>query len=100
MPPPSSSSCASSLQDPYLTGVYAREYVQGAQEGEDPNYVMLSMALKHFAVYEEETNRFGSNANVTMFDLLDTCRGELAPFSGRRRGTLHGREANRHLLPL
>jgi len=59
-------------EDGYLTGQYSVEYIRGAQEGEDPHYVQLALGVKHFAVYQTETNRFASNANVSTFDLLDT----------------------------
>jgi beta-glucosidase-like glycosyl hydrolase len=77
-------------EDPYLTGAYAVEVVRGAQEGEDAAHVMLSMAVKHFALYQMETDRFGSNANATNFDLLDTY---LPPYAaafteGRASGSM------------
>ena len=59
-------------EDGYLSGEYALEYIKGAQEGEDPAHLMLALAVKHFALYQEETNRFGSNQNVSTFDLLDS----------------------------
>lgn len=60
-------------EDGYLAGVYAIEYVKGAQMNEDdPFHIQLSMALKHYAGYESETNRFVSNFSFSAFDLLDT----------------------------
>ena len=60
-------------EDGYLAGAYAVEYVQGAQESpDDPSHLMLSMALKHYAGYESETNRMASNFAFSAFDLLDT----------------------------
>ena len=77
-------------EDPFLAGVYGVEVLRGAQEGEDARYVQLSMAVKHFAVYQMETDRFGSDANVTNFDLLDTY---LPPYAaafidGRAMGSM------------
>jgi len=57
---------------PTLTGAYAVEVVRGAQEGEDAAHVMLSMGLKHYAVYEWETDRPSADANVSSYDLLDS----------------------------
>ena len=59
-------------EDGYLAGAYAVEYIRGAQEGEDPAHLMLSLGVKHYALYQEETQRFSSNQNVSNFDLLDT----------------------------
>jgi beta-D-xylosidase 4 len=65
-------------EDGYLAGSYAIEYVKGAQlNEEDPFHIQLSMALKHFAGYQSETNRFVSNFSFSTFDLLDTF---LKPF--------------------
>ena len=57
-------------EDPALTGFYAEEVTRGQQEGEDPNYMLLSAGLKHYAGYEREADRFASNDNMTNFDLL------------------------------
>lgn len=46
-------------EDPLLSGEYAVAYLRGAQEGADPHYLQLSMGLKHYVSYEEETNRMG-----------------------------------------
>jgi len=78
-------------EDPFLGGVYAEEYVRGAQESaDDPNHLQLAMSQKHFAGYQEETNRFASNWSFSMFDLIDTY---LAPFAagfsaGKSVGTM------------
>ena len=72
-------------EDGYLAGQYAIQYVHGAQENaDDPSRLMLSMALKHFAGYQSETNRFDSDFAFSAFDLLDTF---LVPYeSGFMRG--------------
>jgi xylan 1,4-beta-xylosidase len=78
-------------EDPALVGAYAVEYVRGAQEGaDDPRYLQLSMGLKHFTAYEEETDRMGFNANVSTFDLWDSY---LPPYAagftaGRAAGSM------------
>ena len=60
-------------EDGTLAGIYAAEYVRGAQESaDDPQHIMLSMAIKHYAGYESETNRFDSDFAFSNFDLLDT----------------------------
>jgi beta-glucosidase-like glycosyl hydrolase len=66
-------------EDPFLAAIYAEEYVRGAQESDDdPSHLQLAMSLKHFAGYQAETNRFGSNFNFSLFDLVDTY---LPPFA-------------------
>ena len=37
-------------EDGFLTGEYSVEYIKGAQEGEDKNYLQLSLGVKHYAV--------------------------------------------------
>ena len=39
-------------EDGYLAGEYGVEYIKGAQEGEDPAHLMLSLAVKHYALCE------------------------------------------------
>lgn len=49
------------------------QIVRGMQEGTDAhNYVKVTAALKHFTLYNAETNRFFQNYNVTAFDLWDS----------------------------
>ena len=60
-------------EDGTLAGIYAAEYVRGAQNSaDDAGHLMLSMAVKHYAGYESETNRFDSDFAFSNFDLLDT----------------------------
>jgi len=77
-------------EDPALGGFYVEEVVRAQQEGEDPNYIQLSSALKHYAGYEQETDRFASNDEISNFDLMDTL---LPPYArglrqGRSTGTM------------
>ena len=88
-------------EDGFLAGAYATEYVRGAQQSEaDPAHLQLAMSLKHFAGYQEETNRFASNFSFSMFDLIDTY---LVPFAAgfRKLGMFYfsyaARAAHRHL---
>jgi beta-glucosidase-like glycosyl hydrolase len=61
------------------TGAYAVQYLNGAQKNpDDPHHLLLSMALKHFAGYQAETDRFTSNYKFSEFDLHDTY---LKPFA-------------------
>lgn len=38
-------------EDPYLSAFYAREFVQGMQEGDDPAHLKVSACCKHYAAY-------------------------------------------------
>ena len=59
-------------EDPLLTGEYSVEYMRGMQEGDDPRYMKMTAAVKHFAGYSMETGRFTSVGNFSTFDLWDT----------------------------
>jgi beta-glucosidase len=50
-------------EDPFLTGRMAVAYVKGLQ-GDDPHYLKVAATVKHFAVYNVETNRQRHSANV------------------------------------
>ena len=52
-------------EDPYLTGVLAVQFIKGLQ-GNDPRYLKVVSTPKHFAVYNQEGNRFLNNAVVSM----------------------------------
>jgi len=68
-------------EDPYLTSVYASNFVPGMQEGEDASHLKVSSCCKHFAAYDLEdwngVDRHHFNAIVTDQDMADTF---LAPF--------------------
>src|SRR5450432_501129 len=51
-------------EDPFLTGRMAVSYVQGLQ-GDDPHYLKIAATLKHYAVYNVETDRHSLNAVVS-----------------------------------
>lgn len=74
-------------EDPTLAAAYAVEVTRGMQEGEDSNYLLMSSALKHYAGYEREANRFASDDNISNFDLLDTY---LVPFAAGMRSVGNG----------
>eukprot|EP00697_Spironema_sp_BW2_P017465 gnl/Spiro4/9155_TR4822_c0_g1_i1.p1 gnl/Spiro4/9155_TR4822_c0_g1~~gnl/Spiro4/9155_TR4822_c0_g1_i1.p1 ORF type:complete len:824 (-),score=178.02 gnl/Spiro4/9155_TR4822_c0_g1_i1:109-2538(-) len=59
-------------EDPFLTGMYAMEYVQGCQNGSDPRYLKMIAGLKHYDAYSVETGRGNRLFNISMFDLWDT----------------------------
>lgn len=42
------------------------------QQGDDPRYIKVVAALKHFTAYSAETNRFFQNFNISAFDLWDS----------------------------
>lgn len=52
-------------EDPYLSGVLGVQFVKGLQ-GNDPKYLKVVATPKHFAVYNQEGNRFSNNAVVSM----------------------------------
>lgn len=51
-------------EDPYLTGVLGVAFVKGLQ-GNDPRYLKVVSTPKHFAVNNEEHNRFEANPQVS-----------------------------------
>ena len=52
-------------EDPYLTGILAVQFIKGMQ-GDDPKYLKVVSTPKHFAVYNQEGNRFLNNSVVSM----------------------------------
>lgn len=50
-------------EDPYLSGTLGVQFVKGLQ-GNHPRYLKTVATPKHFAVYNQETNRFANNAIV------------------------------------
>ena len=67
------------MQDPYLTGEYAANFVQGFQESSiDPTHLQASACCKHYDANSMEKtteagvlwSRHDFNANVTMQDLV------------------------------
>ena len=64
--------CSSSLHaDPFHSGTYATNYVQGCQQHNN-SYLKMVSGLKHFDAYSVEDNRAGRSFNISMFDLWDT----------------------------
>jgi len=64
-------------EDPFLSSVYATQFVRGMQEGEDDRYLKTSACCKHFAAYSVEnlyngTHRHNFDAHVTKQDMADT----------------------------
>jgi beta-glucosidase len=51
-------------EDPYLSGVLGAAFVKGLQ-GNDPKYLKIVSTPKHFAVNNEEHNRFEANPQVS-----------------------------------
>jgi len=52
-------------EDPYLSSILGVQFVKGLQ-GNDPKYLKVVSTPKHFAVYNQEANRFSTNATVSM----------------------------------
>lgn len=57
-------------EDPFLTGRMAVAYVKGLQ-GDNPNYLKVAATVKHFAVYNVETNRQRNSARVDERNLME-----------------------------
>jgi len=59
-------------EDPFLTGLLGKRFVQGLQ-GHDPKYMKAAACAKHFAVHSgPEDVRHGFNAEVSQQDLWET----------------------------
>lgn len=59
-------------EDPFLTGMLARAFVNGLQ-GNDPRYLKAAACAKHFAVHSgPEPSRHSDNVNPSLYDLWDT----------------------------
>eukprot|EP00164_Ancoracysta_twista_P003087 GFYU01004121.1.p1 GENE.GFYU01004121.1~~GFYU01004121.1.p1 ORF type:complete len:789 (-),score=304.22 GFYU01004121.1:39-2405(-) len=59
-------------EDPFHSGTYATNYVQGMQQKDSRgNYKMLAY-LKHFTAYSRETNRGHDDYEISMYDFWDT----------------------------
>jgi len=58
-------------EDPFHSGTYATNYVQGCQQHNN-SYLKMVSGLKHFDAYSVEDNRAGRSFNISMFDLWDT----------------------------
>ena len=62
-------------EDPFAISQYARQFVRGLQEGEDPRYLKVSSCCKHLVAYDLEgwnkTGRDSYNAIVNDADLAD-----------------------------
>lgn len=63
-------------EDPRLAGHLAAAMTHGIQEGEDPRYVKLLGALKHFTVYSMEhsdgSDRGGFSPTISKHDMADS----------------------------
>lgn len=67
-----------SAEDPFLTGAFSAQYVRGMQFGATLTPAVngttrrMLASLKHYTAYSRETDRMGSEGNVSLFDLWDT----------------------------
>lgn len=59
-------------EDPYLSGEYAKQMVNGMQERDSNGYPKVLAYLKHFAAYSKEADRGRDAYNISTFDLFDT----------------------------
>ena len=73
-----------SSEDPLLSGAFATAYVIGMQFGTDGALAVntttrrMLASLKHYNAYSRETDRMGSQGNVSIFDLWDTYLPQFA----------------------
>ncbi|WP_320128320.1 glycoside hydrolase family 3 C-terminal domain-containing protein [uncultured Sphaerochaeta sp.] len=59
-------------EDPYLTGVLGKGYIQGLQ-GDDPYFLKVAACIKHFVAHSgPEAGRHSFNALVSAKDLAET----------------------------
>jgi len=58
-------------EDPYHSGEYAIQMLQGAQQLKG-KYPAMAMLVKHFTAYSRETNRGHDTYDISMYDLWDT----------------------------
>lgn len=63
-------------EDPILNGLYAAAVVRGMQQMQPSpllgKYYKMLSSLKHYTAYTIETNRFGINENISVYDLHDS----------------------------
>jgi beta-glucosidase-like glycosyl hydrolase len=67
-------------EDPFLVAEYVRNFVEGAQQGEDKRFVKSIVTVKHWAAYSVDNydgpdgkdDRYHYNAEVDMYDFFDT----------------------------
>ena len=65
-----------------LTAAFGLEVVKGIQQRDEKGYLQAVAEVKHFAVYNLETNRKSFDAVTSAFDLMDTY---LPPFAATIR---------------
>eukprot|EP00475_Leptophrys_vorax_P024823 TRINITY_DN343_c0_g1_i1.p1 TRINITY_DN343_c0_g1~~TRINITY_DN343_c0_g1_i1.p1 ORF type:complete len:746 (+),score=247.05 TRINITY_DN343_c0_g1_i1:83-2320(+) len=77
-------------EDPFLSGNYAAEYLQGMQEEDKLGHPKMIAYVKHFTDYTVENNRGNFDANVSMFDFFDSFlpQYEIAFKQGRASGAM------------
>eukprot|EP01065_Artemidia_motanka_P046983 TRINITY_DN7245_c0_g1_i1.p1 TRINITY_DN7245_c0_g1~~TRINITY_DN7245_c0_g1_i1.p1 ORF type:complete len:747 (+),score=212.76 TRINITY_DN7245_c0_g1_i1:53-2293(+) len=59
-------------EDPFLSGHYASEMVQGMQEKDAKGHLKMVAYLKHFTAYSKEGDRGHDSYNISMYDFWDT----------------------------
>lgn len=61
-----------SSECPYLLSEFGKSVVRGVQQRDKNGFLLAVAEVKHFAVYNLETNRKSFNAVVSAFDLMDS----------------------------
>jgi beta-D-xylosidase 4 len=59
-------------EDPFLSGEYAKHYIQGMQQRDAQGYLKMHASIKHFAAYNVEAGRAGFNGHIDKFHMVDT----------------------------
>eukprot|EP01062_Namystynia_karyoxenos_P064169 TRINITY_DN5706_c0_g1_i1.p1 TRINITY_DN5706_c0_g1~~TRINITY_DN5706_c0_g1_i1.p1 ORF type:complete len:758 (+),score=216.76 TRINITY_DN5706_c0_g1_i1:105-2378(+) len=77
-------------EDPYLSGHYASEMVQGLQEKDARGHLKTVAFLKHFTAYSTESKRGHDSYSISMHDFWDTYlpQYEIAMTEGGASGVM------------
>jgi beta-D-xylosidase 4 len=59
-------------EDPFLSGEYAKHYIQGMQQRDAQGYLKMHASIKHFAAYNVEAGRAGFDGQIDKLNMVDT----------------------------
>jgi beta-D-xylosidase 4 len=59
-------------EDPFLSGEYAKHYIQGMQQRDAQGYLKMHASIKHFAAYNMEAGRAASDGQIDKLNMVDT----------------------------
>jgi len=77
-------------EDPFLSGNYASEMVQGMQTVDSAGHPLMLAYLKHYTAYSRETDRGHDTYNIALHDFYDTylAQYEIAFTQGNATGAM------------